>query len=313
MIKNGTLSDYLQKKKEQWNNDQEPTNDPTFYNVDYETFELLESLEKSTKRKKANVRRHAYFMAEYYDNIALLTLSFSDRTLNGTTFESKRQIVRRILSECFDDYIGLFEISPNGRLHAHFIVSWNGVPETFISNRYDEQKKRWFKNTLVKKQDLQEMFYGEKDSNGQPTKYGIYDLVLIDTKDKNSTKKTANYTMKTLNTMESYITKDEQINFDSLIDDELVLQVNTANIIVKRNTPFQEWNKDRREQDKDIKRKARVFEPSFYDENKFNSISVFREWALKNKDIKPTDYLQLFGNDFELVQIDQYRKEKQTE
>ena len=307
LIKNGVLGSYLQKRKDQWNNNEIPTENPSFYNVTEEEKELLDALEKSTKRTKANFRKHVSFMSDFYDNIALLTLSFSDKALDNSTFKTKRTIVRRILDVCFEDFIGLFEISPNGRLHAHFIVAWNGKVETFVCNRYDEKKKKWFANILAKKQDLQDLWYGEKLDNGQPSKYGIYDLVIID-KTNESTKKIANYTTKTLNTMESYITKEEEIDFLNIIDDELVVQVNTANIITRRNTPYQKWNNDRNEQDKEIKRKARVFETSFYNENKFKSKKIFREWAIKNKDTKATNYLRLFENDFELVEMEKYRE-----
>ena len=305
LIKNGTFERFRAMKKEQYDKGIEPTEDPSYYFVDEEAKELLDSLEKSTKRKKATFRKRASFMSQYYENIGLLTLTYSEKSIDFSSFKSKRDTLIRILKTCFGDFEGKFEISPKGRLHFHAIVGWNGEIETFETTK---------EGTLIKKPDLQELWYGETTEEGQPSKYGIYQLKPIRRK-KDDINASTNYTMKSLNTIEAYITKDEGIDLKDLVDESLVLAVNSSNIIVARGTPYQQWNKAREEQDKMIRRTARTFNGSFYDKNKFNGRKVFREWAEREKEqnisIKRGEHIDLLGKDFKLVSIDDYKENKQ--
>lgn len=306
LVMNGTYERYLQIKKDFYNegySSDEIPNIPATYFVNDEELKLLIALEKSQKKTKYDFRAHAYFMSEYYDNVALLTLTFSNKAIECTKIAYKKKILTSILKSCFEDYIGKFELSRKGRIHAHLIVAWNGPIETFKAKRQENGK--WITITLAKKMDLQEQWYGENNGNDQPTKYGVYELEPI-RKTRTDTNKAANYTLKSLNTLESYIDKTEALDDDVEIDQELLIQVNTSNIIVARNTPYQRYKRDKKEQDKLIRRKARVFESSFYDENKFNSNVVFREWAEENKNTKLTDYLNLFEDDFKIVSIEDY-------
>lgn len=307
LIKNGKYSNYKIAKKEVYNAGYEPSDDPKDYDLLPEELDLIKRIEKSTKKKKQSFRRHAYFMSEYYDNIGLLTLSYSDTALNKTSLETKKQLLTEILKTCFEDYIGKFEISPNGRLHFHAIVGWNG----FVITK-DSYRDGHINQLVMNKTDLTELWYGDPVINkttpskrkemekGTPTKYGIYDLVLIP-KNKKDRDKATNYSLKSLNSMESYIQKDEQIDDSIKVDDELIYAVNTSNILTARNTPYQAFKKAQDEQDREIKRKARVFNSSFYDEHKFDTKAVFRRWAEDNKDTVITDYLDLFEKDFKLV------------
>lgn len=311
LIKDGIFDDYRKKRKEQYNDGYiEINEDPEYYGVTEEEKQLLDCLLKSTKNKKADYRKHAQFMKDFYDNVGLLTLGFSDEKIECSKLESKRHIVADTLKECFCDYMGKFEISPKGRLHAHFIVAWNGEIQTFESIRTDENGKR-YKDTLVKKTDLQKMWYGEKTETGQPQKYGIYDLVLI-SKEREKLNKTVNYTLKNLNTMTSYISKEERtLSSVDLVDEELIYQVNHSNVITARNTPYQAWNKARKEQDRYIRKSARVFEPSFYERNKYGTKTTFRQWAEDNRHtniaIKPGEHADLFGDTFKLIEISDYK------
>lgn len=303
LIKNGKYNDYKLARKEVYNAGDIPTDDPAAYDLTEEELDLIKRIEKSTKRKKQDFRRHAYFMSEYYDNIGLLTLSYSDKALDISTLETKKERLTEILKSCFGDYIGKFEISPNGRLHFHAIVGWNG----FVITR--EIYRDGHKNLLVmNKNDLTEQWYGKEkkgekwteEHSGQPTKYGIYDLILIPNT-KTDRDKATNYSMKSLNSMESYIQKDEQIDYQNKVDDELIFAVNTSNILTARNTPYQRFKKAQDEQDRLIKRKARTFDASFYEEHKFGRKKDFRDWAEDNADMALTDYLNLFENDFKIV------------
>lgn len=299
LIKDGKYEDYKQKKKECFNAGYDISNNPTDLNLSEFELDLILRLEKSTKRKKQDFRRHAYFMGIYYDNIGLLTLSYSDRALDISNLETKKQQLTQILKKCFCDYIGKFEISPNGRLHFHAIVAWNGEVKTIPTFRENHKN-----DLVVNKHDLQKLWYGEKDSTGQPTKYGVYDLILIpDTKQDKD--KATNYSMKSLNTMESYIQKDEQIDLSNLIDEELIYAVNTSNILTARNTPYQAFKKAQDKQDRELKRTCRTFDNSFYEQHKFKSKKHFREWAEANIhtniSLKPGTHKDLFGNDFKIV------------
>lgn len=303
LIKNGDYERFLDLKKHQFKNGLIPSDDPKFYLLTEYELELSKCIDKSTKKKKQENRLHAYFMHEFYDNIGFLTLTLSDKCIKYK-YESIRQIASRILDACFDDYIGKFEISPKGRLHGHFITAWNGHCETFIAKRKNTKGIRTT-YTMVKKQDLQDLRYGSNKTK-QPSKYGIYDLIYID-KDNLELKKISNYSLKSLNTMESYITKNDELTFNNLVDEDLIIQVNKSNIMTKRNTPYQNWKKARKEQDNLIKRKARTFDTYFYDKNKYNSKEVFRQRAKDNSKEKLTDYLMLFEDDFKLIEIDDYK------
>lgn len=302
LIKNGTFERFRAIKKQQYDSGFEPSQDPKDYFVDEEAMELLESLEKSTKRKKATFRKHASFMNQFYENIGLLTLTFKDAAIDLISFEWLKKNTTYVLKNCFDDYEGKFEISPNGRLHFHAIVGWNGPIETFETKQ---------EGTLVRKPDLQELWYGETTEDGQPSKYGIYQLKPIRRK-KDDLNASTNYTMKSLNTIEAYITKNEGIDLSELVDDSLILAVNTSNIIVARGTPYQQWNKAREEQDKMIRRKARTFNGSFYNDHKFDGRKVFREWAEREKEqnisIKQGAHVDLFGKDFRLVDVKDFKE-----
>lgn len=304
LIRDGTFKRFLNAKKEQFNDGFEPDKDPSTYGVDEEAMTLLNALEKSTKRKKRDFRQHAAFMSEYYQNIGLLTLTFSSRAIEKSSFDRKKEAVTSILKTCFEDYIGMFEISPKGRLHAHLVVAWNGGTHPFTARR--EKAGKWQTVTLLKKDDLQELWFGERDENGQPTKYGHYDLAPI-TRSRTDTNKAVNYTMKTLNTIESYVTKEDLESIEADIDDDLIIAVNTSNILTARGTPYQRWKKDRAEQDRDLRRKARIFEGSFYDEHKYEPNYVFREWAESQRGELLTDYLKMFDDDFKIVQISDYK------
>lgn len=300
LIKNGKFSDYKAARKEVYAAGDLPTDDPAAYDLTPDELNLIRRIEKSTKKKKQNFRRHAYFMSEYYDNIGLLTLSYSDKALNKTTLETKKEQLTKILKSCFEDYIGKFEISPNGRLHFHAIVAWNGSVITRTVYRDGHVNE-----LVMNKTDLTEQWYGEtkrkgKDEKGNPTKYGVYDLVIIP-KNKKDRDKATNYSMKSLNSMESYIQKDEQIDESIHVDDELIFAVNTSNILTARNTSYQAFKKAQDEQDRFIKGRARTFDYSFFESHKFGTKKSFREWAEDNKNTVLTDYLTIFDDDFKVV------------
>lgn len=308
LIKNGTLGKYQEIIKEAYNEGFELSDNPFdyfFFGSELDKI-LCDRIIKSTKSKKRCCRNHAAFMIQKYDNIGFLELGYSNAARNKSTLDTKKKIICRILDQCFEDYYGMPEISPNGKLHFHFIVAWNGnltEDDLFVSKRNGHDV------VLVKYPLLQQLWYGENkfdlDGNKQPSKYGIYDLVLV-TNTRESTNKISNYVLKNLNTMDSYILKYEEIELDTVIDDELLFQVNNSNIIVKRDTPYQRWNKAYKEQKKQIKSLCRVFDTPFYELHKYDSYKTFQDWAMQHRGDKITEYLTLLPNDFELISVDDF-------
>lgn len=290
LIKNGTFNNYRKLLKQQYNDNLEPTQDPTFYNVSEEELEWLKQLLKNTKRKKQDFRNHIKFMATYYEHVGFLTLTWNNQTINKSNLETKKRQATIVLKKCFNDYIGKFEISKKGRIHAHFIVCWNGDVITKKTNNY--------KNDLViNKYDLTKLWIN----------YGIYDLVLVDTSTIESQNKTSNYVLKSLNTMESYIDKNEIDKTSNVkIDDELLVAINTSNVITKRNSDYQKWKHDNIIENRIIRKHCRVFEPSYYEQYKYSSNDYFKEWAMKNKLTEATSYLKVLPNDFELIDPRKY-------
>lgn len=304
LIKEGKFQDYLEKKKDAFYHGFTLSDNPDDFGLSELELQLIRSLEKSTKRKKADFRRHTYFMSEYYDNIGLLTLTYSDRALDKSTFDTKKEQVTSTLKECFLDYIGKFEISPSGRLHFHAIVAWNGKTKTRTVYRDGHSNQ-----LVINKNDLTDLWHGGKDIEGQPLRYGVYDLILVPD-NKSDKDKATNYTLKSLNTMESYIQKDEAIDLHNVIDDELLYQVNTSNILTARGTPYQQYKNDQDEQDKLIKYRARVFDTPFYELHKYDGKKIFRDWALDNQftniSLRVGEHTDLLGADFKLINPDMY-------
>lgn len=309
LIRNGTLGKYRDMIKEAYNDGFEPSNDPADYFIFESDLEkiLCDRIIDSTKTKKRACRHHANFMRQKYDHLGFLELGYSDRARDRSSLDRKKETVCKILDQCnFEDYYGMPEISPNGKLHFHFIVAWNGE---LNENDIFTSKRDGHNVILVKNKLLQELWYGESkiDKNGikQPSKYGIYDLVYIP-KTKTDSDRISNYVMKNLNTMDSYILKNEQIETDALVDEDLVYQVNNSNIIVKRNTPFQKWNKAYKDQKRYIKYQCRVFDTPFYELNKYASYDVFKNWALRNIGKHAADYCEIIPNDFKLIAIEDF-------
>lgn len=290
LIKNGTFNNFKKLLKEQYNNECEINWDPSFYNVNEQELEWLKQLLKNTKRKKQDFRNHIRFMATYYDNVGFLTLTWNNETINKSNLETKKQQATTILKLCFNDYIGKFEISKKGRIHAHFIVCWNGDVKTRKTNN--------FKNDLViNKNDL---------TNGW-SKYGIYDLVLVDTSSIESQNKTSNYVLKSLNTMESYIDKNEiQDKYEIELSDDLIVAVNTSNVMTKRNSDYQKWKHDNKLENKEIRSKCRTFDYSYYQQHKYDCNEYFKQWAYEHKHDKLTSYLNMFPDNYELIDARNY-------
>ena len=315
LIMNGTFGAYCRMRKEAYNEGYTPSEDPKDYGFESDFFkEMCDSLLHSKKNKKSEARKHIQFMSDFYDNIGFLTLSFADSKVASMSYEWMRKKVCSVLSECFGDFIGRPELSKKGRIHFHFIVGWNGIVATKQTRRDGH-----INELVMNKHDLQEQWYGENDGTGQPTKYGIFDLILISSNAERQEKnKIGNYLMKSLYTMESYITKQDETDFTGEIDKELLLQINSSNTIVARNTPYQAWRKDKAEQDRFIKHQARVFDSAFYEQNKYDSKAIFRAWAEHNKGVLLTENgrdgkpLYLIPTDYKTVEIADYQ-ERQNE
>lgn len=295
LIKNGTFERYLDLRKLQFHEDKIPTDDPSFYNVSMEEMKWLQQLQQSTRRKKQEFRKHTRYMNDNYDNLGLLTLTYSNETINKSNFETKKHQTTKILSKCFNDYIGKFEFSTSGRIHGHFLVAWNG---DVITKKTQDYKR----DLVINKSDLTELWGNV---------YGIYDLILVD-KNKESNETTSNYILKDLNTMESYINKAEktlQLDLNN-VDEDMIILVNTSNIIVKRNSAYQHWKKDNQEENKLIRSTCRAFDTEYYNKHKWDNNTYFKEWAIKNKNnniaLGVGKYKAMLSEDFELISQKEY-------
>lgn len=290
LISNGSFDEFRKKIKEMYNNNLEGIE----INVDPQYVPILEELLYSTKRKKSGFRRHTNFMYHNYENLGFVTLTFSEDKIN-LGFEYMKEIVADVLGSCFEDYHGKFEISPNGRIHYHAIACWNGFVEYDLVHNYKAKRVR-------NKGDLIQKWYGSKNKQ----KYGICELILIDKTMSNNANKASNYIMKNLNTMESYITKEEEFESGVEIDRDLLMKVNSSNLMVKRNTPYQKWKKDFDSCMKIIKRKCRVFDTTYYKQYMYSGNEPFIQWFNDNRNSKPIDYLNMFDSDFDIPRQEDY-------
>ena len=295
LIKQGKYQSFLKGRKDQYNEDIEPTEDPSYYGLTLEEMPLIKAIFESDKRKKRDFRQHTRFMSEIYDNVGFLTLTWSDERI-GTSLEWKKECVTDFLGEAFEDYLGKFELSSKGRIHWHGIVAWNG--------EVDELKNSQGHMVVVSVYDLR--YWSDT--------YGVYELRLIN-KTYEDLNKTTNYTMKNLNSVNAYVNKSEEILPDVEIDSELLIAVNSSNVMTKRGTPYQKWKHAYVEQIKDIRHLARVFDTHFYEAHKWEGNKPFRLWVMEQKPIYFLDReknIPLIAQDFELVNVEDYRRDKST-
>lgn len=284
------------------------TEDPRYYGLTEEELQLCQEIETQTKKKKGTSRQHVAFMNNNYDHVIMLELGFSNA--KREQMHNLDWIVKTMteaLKDTFEDYLGKIEVSPKGLIHGHFIVATN---EHLNTREITRNGRKQTQVLNVKK--LKETWYGETDINGQPTKYGIYDMILIENKETWNMNTCTNYVLKTLNTIENYITKNEEESptYQENVDLDFVREVNSRSIIVKRNTPFTKWLKDYKEENRYIKAKAKVFDTQFWDSNKFSSKETWREWARQNIDatykLANGEVKRIFENDFKLVEQNNY-------
>lgn len=284
----------------------ELSKNPEDYGLTQEELNLCIAIDKGNKKKKRESRTHIHFMHKKYDYLGFLTLTFSDKRRNQmNNIQWIRNVMTNTLNLCFEDYIGKLEVSPNGKIHGHFIVAWNSSEEP---KTRDIKRGNCTNKLVINFEKLTKNWYGTKDKNGQPTKYGIYDLILIKADTYKDLNKCSNYVFKTLNSMESYIDKstEENENFEDFVNIAFVSEVNSMNTFCKRNTPYTRWIKAYREQNKEIRDLCRVFDNTFFENNRYNGPEVFRQWADYHKNDTLKDDLKLFKKDFKLVEINDF-------
>lgn len=294
LIKSGLYESFKYEKKAQWetikNNDCEfiePSKDYRAYGLqDEEALELCNRIEKSTKKKKTYARRMLNLMVQGYPFVYMVELGYSNRSRETMSYETMKRMFTRALKH-YPHYFGKVELSENGKLHFHgFIATFEELEPI------GQRKRKGHTSILYKDPILQAFWYGETeiDENGvkQPSNYGIYDIVGLNTDANDTNNKASNYVLKNLNTMASYISKDaNSFSFNPFLDEDLLLKVNTSNLIVKRNSPICRYIREYDEAIKDVKAKCRVFDNTFYSKNKFGYKKNFEEWYYKHKDYEP--------------------------
>lgn len=282
--------------------------DPTYYGLTQEELDLCEEIEQTTKKKKGTSRQHVAFMNNNYDHVIMLELGFSNaRREQMHNLNWVVKVMTEILKDTFEDYLGKIEVSPKGLIHGHFIVASN---EHLMTREITRNGRKQTQVLNVK--GLKEYWYGDTDKNGQPTRYGIYDMILIENKESWNLNTCTNYVLKTLNTIENYITKNEEETpiYEENVNLDFVREVNARSIIVKRDTPFMKWIKDYKAENKYLKELAKAFDYYFWENNTFSSKETWRNWARQN--LQKTYLMpdgtskKLFPNGFKLIEQHTY-------
>lgn len=107
---------------------------PDFINTDDIAIQSLEQLRRANYEQSKKVEQHINFLFSHFDYIYFATFTFDDRALSFTAY-TRKQAVRRLLSDYFDDYILNIDFgSKNEREHYHAIICSN------INNEYIENK-----------------------------------------------------------------------------------------------------------------------------------------------------------------------------
>lgn len=278
--------------------------DPEWYGLTEEELKLCQEIEITTKRKKGKSRQHVAFMNNNYEHVIMLELGFSNKRREQMhNLDWVVKVMTECLKDTFEDYLGKIEVSPKGLIHGHFLVATNEHLEVREITRNGRKQMQ-----VLNVRNLKEYWYGLTDKNGQPTRYGIYDMILIQNKETWNINTCTNYILKTLNTVENYITKNEEEapTYAENVDLEFVRQVNARSIITKRDTPYTRWVKDYKAENRYIKDMARTFDYYFWEAHTWASKETWREWARLNLDTTykmPNGALKrLFPKDFKLIE-----------
>ena len=129
LLENGTYKDYLKKRKNFIYNGVVFVDD--FGRLDYSLFDIprkdliiCERIRKCYKEQREKVESHlAYLFNKTNYDLYFITFTFSDIALNGTTQETRKQNIRRLLTRA-EDYILNIDYGTNtNREHYHSIVA----------------------------------------------------------------------------------------------------------------------------------------------------------------------------------------------
>lgn len=98
---------------------------PVVYpNHEIETTKIQKAID-ARKRKKRIINRYLEDMADWYDELYFVTLTFSDDALNGTSERTRHRYVQTWLNEnCRDYYANVDYGEKNGREHFHAVVAF---------------------------------------------------------------------------------------------------------------------------------------------------------------------------------------------
>lgn len=84
------------------------------------------------RASKHRVNRYIVNMAQCYDQLHFVTLTFTDEVLSKTSAVTRHRYVTRWLKANTRDYIGNVDYGKqNGREHYHAVVSFKSTPEGF--------------------------------------------------------------------------------------------------------------------------------------------------------------------------------------
>lgn len=141
LLENGTYKNYIRKRKELFNNgvvfvDDNGQIDTSLFDLSRNDLIICERIRKCYKEQREKVENHImYLFTKSNYDLYFITFTFSDKVLNETKAETRKQNIRRLLSR-IDDYILNIDYGKQtDREHYHSIVAVKkGTYETRTEN-----------------------------------------------------------------------------------------------------------------------------------------------------------------------------------
>lgn len=140
MFKNQIAIAYLVRKLHYRYNDGDPKKDlhieqlrrilwfsyPIVYGGDMTHFPQIQRAIENRKAKVKRTRRYIYSMAQCFDELYFVTLTWTDDVLSSTTERTRHRYVQSFLNLHTRDYYANVDYGEkNDREHYHAVVAWN--------------------------------------------------------------------------------------------------------------------------------------------------------------------------------------------
>lgn len=129
LLENGTYKNYIRKRKELFNNgvvfvDDNGQMDISLFDLSRNDLIICERIRKCYKEQREKVENHImYLFTKSNYDLYFITFTFTNKALNETKAETRKQNIRRLLSR-IDDYILNIDYGKQtDREHYHSIVA----------------------------------------------------------------------------------------------------------------------------------------------------------------------------------------------